>query len=141
MLFCLSLRQVGLSFFSNSSCTYFASHLYIALHCKKCLMDSFPFHASCHHRNNGNVQCYEIYISTALKCATYHKFHSIILICSLRWMTNCTYFVQPNINAQYTVALSSCWTVCAWEKEGFTVTGISRSNVFIPGRSLVNCVH
>ena len=70
-------------------------------------------------------------------CNFYHKFHSIILICSLRWMTNCTYFVQPNINAQYTVAAVG---LCAWEKEGFTVTGISRSNVFIPGRSLVNCV-
>ena len=57
---------VGLSIFSNSSCTYFASHLYIALHCKKCLMDSFPFHASCHHRNNGNAQCYEIYLLVLL---------------------------------------------------------------------------
>ena len=25
--------------------------------------------------------------------------------------------------------------LCAWEKEAFTVTGISRPNVFIPGRS------
>ena len=33
-------------------------------------------------------------------------------------------------NAMYCTALA-----CAWEKEAFTVTGISRSNVFIPART------